>query len=611
MMSLLDTSRRLLALVAVTVATLTVACAGIDDEAEPIASTKQAQQSNQCECVVNGQSQSVWCYDTCFDDVAQCGDPNGPCMGVCLFDDATFSNAGADCETGDPSDPARGICADLGVGPQGRSGCCLGCTLRDANDLVVCGGPGDPMACGNPGDECRPCVDDDPNDCQVPTCQQGNCDLMPGDVGSDCVAGNGAAGRCSANQVCCTGCLTPGGNCNPMGLTDSGACGKAGEVCKICDDANACNGNEYCDQGTCRPGQVIPNCNDGNPCTSDGCDPAQGCVYSPNTGDACSDGNPCTANDSCNSNGECKGGADVSCDDGNPCTVDSCGISGTCQNVAKPDGDPCVDDTSTCGSDGMCDSGRCIVADNCHDETNPCLTSDCDDNGSCSEVDKPDGTPCDDGNPCTTGDSCDSGECVGGDAPDCDDNNACTDDSCDPSDGCVHEDSDTDCTDGDPCTENDKCVDGVCAGVERDCEPTNSCQESGLCDPDNGACAFVDKEDGSPCGDGSECKDGVCGGAKEPGSGGSGGTGGGTASGGGNTRGGSGGSDGQGAAGEAGSNGASDGIGGTFSGEDYLREPKGCDCREAPGSVPGGATWLGWLGLAAFATRRRRRARLS
>jgi MYXO-CTERM domain-containing protein len=139
----------------------------------------------------------------------------------------------------------------------------------------------------------------------------------------------------------------------------------------------------------------------------------------------------------------------------------------------------------------------------------------------------------------------------------------------------------------------------VCVGEPRDCDPTNSCQASGLCDPVSGVCAFTNKENGAKCGDDGECKGGVCDGANGTGSG-AGGTGGGAASGG------TGGDDG--AAGEAGSGGdTSSGLGGTFSGPDFDRKPQGCDCRQAPGSLPRGATWLGWLGLLGFAARRRPR----
>ncbi len=62
------------------------------------------------------------------------------------------------------------------------------------------------------------------------------------------------------------------------------------------------------------------NCDDGNPCTLDSCDPASGCVHTPVN---CDDGQVCT-NDSCDpASGQCVH-TPVNCDDGNSCTDDSC-----------------------------------------------------------------------------------------------------------------------------------------------------------------------------------------------------------------------------------------------------------------------------------------------
>ncbi len=48
------------------------------------------------------------------------------------------------------------------------------------------------------------------------------------------------------------------------------------------------------------------SCTDGDPCTSDTCDAALGCVHAPLTGGSCNDGNACTVNDTCNA-GVCAG----------------------------------------------------------------------------------------------------------------------------------------------------------------------------------------------------------------------------------------------------------------------------------------------------------------
>jgi len=88
-----------------------------------------------------------------------------------------------------------------------------------------------------------------------------------------------------------------------------------------CNDGSACTVGDQCAFGTCHAGTVV-NCNDGNPCTNDSCDPATGCVNVNNTS-ACSDGNACTVSDVC-SGGACQPGAPRVCGDNNVCTTDTC-----------------------------------------------------------------------------------------------------------------------------------------------------------------------------------------------------------------------------------------------------------------------------------------------
>jgi hypothetical protein len=51
-----------------------------------------------------------------------------------------------------------------------------------------------------------------------------------------------------------------------------------------------------CEEGEC-VGEPL-DCDDGNPCTDDACDPAQGCSSTPNEA-PCEDGDPCTSGDGC------------------------------------------------------------------------------------------------------------------------------------------------------------------------------------------------------------------------------------------------------------------------------------------------------------------------
>jgi MYXO-CTERM domain-containing protein len=75
-------------------------------------------------------------------------------------------------------------------------------------------------------------------------------------------------------------------------------------------------------------GGAPPACDDGNPCTTDRCDVALGCVSTDNT-DACDDGDVCTASDVCGA-GVCAG-----------TTIAGCGVDAGEPNAGEPDaGEP-------------------------------------------------------------------------------------------------------------------------------------------------------------------------------------------------------------------------------------------------------------------------------
>jgi hypothetical protein len=85
-------------------------------------------------------------------------------------------------------------------------------------------------------------------------------------------------------------------------------------------------------------------CDDGNACTEDVCQGADGCLHWVLDGPTCMDGDPCTLGDHC-TEGLCVG-EPVICDDGNPCTSDACDAVGGCESEAIwgecDDGDPCT-----------------------------------------------------------------------------------------------------------------------------------------------------------------------------------------------------------------------------------------------------------------------------
>ncbi|MDP6946890.1 MAG: hypothetical protein QF464_22260, partial [Myxococcota bacterium] len=107
------------------------------------------------------------------------------------------------------------------------------------------------------------------------------------------------------------------------------------------DDGDLCTGTETCSpEGLCTAGEPVV-CDDGDPCTFDGClVTAGGCVSVPDT-TLCTDDDPCTV-DSCLASGCVNEAKD--CDDDDLCTDDACDSeSGECVHTEVVDGPPACD----------------------------------------------------------------------------------------------------------------------------------------------------------------------------------------------------------------------------------------------------------------------------
>jgi hypothetical protein len=167
-------------------------------------------------------------------------------------------------------------------------------------------------------------------------------------------------------QVITTGACGPGTPACPLGGADPqcneavciepNGCGvqpKADDT--PCDDGDACTIDDTCSTGACVGGRPS-NCDDINVCTDDSCEPARGCVHTDNAA-ACDDTNACTSADTC-SNGTCTGGPLYNCDDGNTCTDDSCDPALGCVHTNNMG--PC-DDRDPGTVQDVCDAAaRCL-----------------------------------------------------------------------------------------------------------------------------------------------------------------------------------------------------------------------------------------------------------
>jgi hypothetical protein len=205
-----------------------------------------------------------------------------------------------------------------------------------------------------------------------------------------------------------------------------------------CTDGTACNGIELCQAGVCTAGTPL-DCDDDNACTVDGCDHAAGCEHvAVADGTACGDGSVCDGAATCQS-GACMAGSALDCDDGSPCTIDGCDPVLGCVNTPLPDGTGCRDGT-VCNGTELCQAGVCSAGTplDC-DDGSVCTDDTCDAASGCQHTPMADGTSCADGDVCNGEESCHGGVCTSGVALGCDDGDTCTADACDPTDGCQHE----------------------------------------------------------------------------------------------------------------------------------------------------------------------------
>jgi hypothetical protein len=446
-------------------------------------------------CTVDGCSETSGCTHQAVDGA--CDDGNPCTLSESCVDGKCVAAKPKDCNDGNP-------CTDdwcdpsAGCKHQPNSAACSDddpCTSGDTCAAGICQA-GTAIAC----DDSNPCTNDSCSPLLgcVHAANSTPCDDQdPCTMTDTCVAGV-CAGTGAAN--CDDGNLCTSDFCEPL-IGCSHAPNKV-----PCDDGDPCTTTDACQFGTCKGAGPL-DCDDSNPCTDDFCIAKSGCKHTPNAA-PCNDNNDCTTDDHC-AQGACISAQPVACDDGNPCTKDVCLPDGGCLSEAIAGA---CSDGDSCTANDYCSKGKCVAGAPVQcDDGNPCTNDVCN-AGACVFSAK--SGACDDGNACTTNDACVGGFCAGKTPVDCDDGAICTSDSCNPALGCVHALNAAPCDDGDLCTTLDRCLNGVCTGKNPlVCNDGSACTQDS-CDPAAG-CKYLPLS-GLPCSDsnacttGDECLAGVC-----------------------------------------------------------------------------------------------------
>ncbi|MEK6609113.1 MAG: hypothetical protein AABZ30_15755 [Myxococcota bacterium] len=201
-----------------------------------------------------------------------------------------------------------------------------------------------------PDTDCGPtCGDGETStygECPYPACDI--CDCVAGDSGDPgdscndgnfCTSGDtldencacaGAPISCDDGNPCTNDfCFLFG--CNHNDSTDGTPCGDGG--------GDVCGGPEVCMDGDCVPSGGL-DCDDGDDCTEDTCDPATGCsnlnACGCDSDDDCRDGSVCNGAEVC-TDGECGSGKPADCDDDDDCTIDGCDPKFGCTHTTPVD----------------------------------------------------------------------------------------------------------------------------------------------------------------------------------------------------------------------------------------------------------------------------------
>ncbi len=248
---------------------------------------------------------------TACDDGNACTQSDTCQNGICTGANPVACGALDQCHDIGVCDPTTGVCSNPVIADGNACDDGNACTQTDYCQSGTCVGI-NPITCGsadqcNSAGTCDPATGtcsstsiadgttcDDGNPCtQTDTCQSGRC------IGSNPVICTGAdpcrgGGMCNPTTGMCTTSPSPDGTpCQVNECMTNQAC--AGGSCQggspvinwtLCGASDPCNTGRACQSGVCNAGQS--KCDDGDPCTTDSCDPSSGaCTHSSMTSDGC------------------------------------------------------------------------------------------------------------------------------------------------------------------------------------------------------------------------------------------------------------------------------------------------------------------------------------
>ena len=437
------------------------------------------EEADQCEAVP--RAEGLYCDDGLFCTINTACDGEGNCVG----EPRSCSGIGSTCAPGTciesppscvPIPVAEGTPCDDGMvctltDTCDGNGACLGSGANPCNDNIDCTND----YCDPVGNQCvnqpNPC--NDGNSCtngDICNGQSGACEGTPLPNGVSCVPVGGGSGIC-LDGFCHQGCTVDEDCDDGIPCTIEG-CNTVSHTCEvipehgICNDHVFCNGSEICDpiEG-CIDG-TPPTCDDDVSCTQDYCDTLTDSCKHLARNELCADDSWCNGDEICNAATGCQEAvASRDCDDDIACTIDGCDdTQRRCTHEA---------DNMLCDNGQYCDGEEwCSPLTGCRDGAPPacadsvtCTVDTCDEeNDIC--LHEPDDTLCNDQVFCNGDERCDAQTgCMADELRNCDDGIDCTQDSCDTvSDVCINVPVDNLCDDG-----------SFCNGAEH-CSPEFGCQ---------------------------------------------------------------------------------------------------------------------------------------